>query len=195
MLVWDGILGQELEDSIENMFIDDRFDWHLSPSTIPEREIDTSLDKNIFDDQPNFYHMFYSFTQGKVSPMFDIVDRILKRFCDKTGFGVSKLLRIRANLLTKIGAPEDHYTLPHFDTYESSKKDLDFMVLIYYVLDSDGPTHIFPEKVNPKKGRFVLFRNKLHAASFPIHNKLRIVINFNLKLFDPSSQLLDSLDK
>ena len=194
MRIWDGILGPDLENSLENVFTDDRFEWHLSPSTIPDRDSDTK-DPNIFDDQPNFYHMFYTYSKGKVSSTFDIVDRILKKFCDKTGIGITKLLRVRANLLTRVGAPEGHYTLPHFDTYESDNKDLDFMVLIYYVVDSDGPTHIFPEKVDPKKGRFVLFRNKLHAASFPIQNKLRIVINFNLKIFDPSGQFLDSLDK
>ena len=192
--IWDGLLGSEMENAIEKTFTDDRFDWYLSPSTIPDHDIQIS-DQNIFDDQPNFYHMFYSHTQGKVSPMFDLVDRILKQFCDKTGLGVTKLLRVRANLLLKLGAPEGHSTLPHFDTYEPSKKDLDFMVLIYYVLDSDGPTHIFPEKVDPVKGRFVLFRNALHAASFPMKNKLRIVINFNLKLLDPSGQLLDSLNQ
>jgi len=192
MLVWDGILGHELENSIENIFTDDRFEWHLTQSTIPST---SSEDENIFDFQPNFYHAFYIYKLGKVSPMFDIVDKILKKFCDNTGIIVKELLRVRANLLIRIGAPEGHYTLPHFDTYETDNKDTDFMVLIYYVLDSDGPTHIFPEKVDPKKGRFVLFRNKLHAASFPIHNKLRIIINFNLKLFDPSGQLLDSLDK
>ena len=57
--------------------------------------------------------------------------------------------------------------------------------LIYYVNDSDGDTIFFNDnlkeikRVNPKKGKAVLFdSNILHCGSNPINTLNRVVINF-----------------
>ena len=73
-------------------------------------------------------------------------------------------------------------------------------VMLYYVCDSDGDTHIYNEKtkfaacypdsemkftlkkkVSPKQGRVVLFNGiHWHTAQQPNHN-LRCIVNYNLR--------------
>jgi hypothetical protein len=182
MRVWDDILGKETEDAVEGVLTDNRFDWYLMPFTVAPEKILPKTSVPIFDNHPNFYHSFYTTENGgtRSKLYYMIIDKILEPFCKKTGIKVKKILRIRANLLTNLrDVPIQHHTMPHLDRYDTTN-DTNFMVLIYYVNDSDGPTFVFPEATEPKKGRFLLFKNTNHAGSYPIKNSMRIVINFNL---------------
>ena len=77
---------------------------------------------------------------------------------------------------------------PHIDIYSEN----DFIVALYYVVDSDGDTVIYNEteesktytikkSVTPKQGRMVIFDGSLyHAAEQPINSNTRCVVNYNL---------------
>lgn len=79
--------------------------------------------------------------------------------------------------------PLRHYeglAMPHIDTHEPH------IVVLYYVLDSDGDTVFFNndkkiiKSVTPKKGSVVVFNgNTYHSNYLPIENN-RSVINFNV---------------
>ena len=77
---------------------------------------------------------------------------------------------------------------PHIDICS----EVDFIVALYYVVDSDGNTVIYNEteesktytikkSVTPKQGRMVIFDGSLyHAAEQPINSNTRCVVNYNL---------------
>ena len=91
------------------------------------------------------------------------------------------LIRIKANLNSnKTGYKKSSHQPIHNDTHLTG-----FKSLIYYVNDSDGDTIFFNDnlkeikRVNPKKGKAVLFdSNILHCGSNPINTLNRVVINF-----------------
>ena len=99
------------------------------------------------------------------------------------------MVRVKFNLLMqRPDALPDHYNIPHQDSVGNCYS------MVYYCDDSDGDTFLFnefyeegkvPEKltiaqrVTPRKNRAVIFEsNRYHAASNPIVNKDRFVINF-----------------
>jgi hypothetical protein len=61
--------------------------------------------------------------------------------------------------------------------------------MLYYVLDSDGPTYFYDDNnniidsVTPVAGRSVIFDGKIkHSSSSPVLSKRRIVINYNFNI-------------
>ena len=66
------------------------------------------------------------------------------------------------------------------------------LVMIYYVMDSDGPTYFYDDNKNiintvePKKGTAVFFRgDMLHSSSSPVKSPRRIAINYNFNIGIP----------
>ena len=84
----------------------------------------------------------------------------------------------------------------HIDIYDDNEANIDFIVALYYVIDSDGDTIIYNERVKdpegkytikssvtPKQGRMVIFDGKLyHAARQPINSNTRCIVNYNLRI-------------
>ena len=106
--------------------------------------------------------------------------------------GAKFLHRMRINSIPQMGS--NQVLLPHIDTL------IPGWSVIYYLNDSDGDTIIYEERcddmselshiiennklkirerVSPKKGRAVAFKNNLlHSASYPKYNS-RFVVNMN----------------
>ena len=84
----------------------------------------------------------------------------------------------------------------HIDIYDDNEANIDFIVALYYVIDSDGDTIIYNERikdpegkytikssVTPKQGRMVIFDGGLyHAAKQPINSNTRCIVNYNLRI-------------
>jgi hypothetical protein len=187
--VFDGLLTPQFENEIEEYSTSYDVKWNLNPNTVTEFDPRVK-DPYIFDDFPTFTIVSYTQVYGPMAPIHKFTMKILDEFQSKSGYKVDELLRVRTNLVTKLKTKEGTYMRPHWDTYTPDGKDRDFHVLIYYVNDSDGPTRLFTngnmydelQKIDPKKGRFVLFKNCRHAGAYPMDNNMRIVINFNIKI-------------
>jgi hypothetical protein len=187
--VLDGLLTKEFATEIEEYFTSYENKWNLNQNTVTNFN-PKSKDPFVFDDFPTFTIVSYIKSIGAMSPVHRFTLKILDEFQNKSGYKISELLRVRTNLITKFKGKEGIYTRPHWDTYTEEGDDKDFHVLIYYVNDSDGPTRLFTnspgytelQKIDPKKGRFILFKNCRHAGAYPREHNMRIVINFNIKI-------------
>jgi hypothetical protein len=170
-----GYISNNFVENVEFIFCGKEIDWYLIEKTTK------NIDKqdSIFES-PSFTHIIYSKSTENKSRFFELTFLLLETILDEIGeYELEDIIQIRANLMTKHVESNGKHTYPHQD-------DGDVKVLLYYVHDSDGPTHIFIDdtinKILPKKGKFILFDNELHAAAFPVDNNLRVILNYNLKL-------------
>ena len=124
-----------------------------------------------------------------------------------SGCTVTQLHRIKIRMNLMDESYKGKYHPPHADIFDSHE----YFTMLYYVRDSDGPTRFFnkwgtdpnPNKdlietgrVDPKKGRAVLFNsNLMHCSTCPQEHENRFSINYifkadNLDLhFTPSTNL------
>ncbi len=99
---------------------------------------------------------------------------------------LKELLRIRAGMFIKNQSGFDPKHHPHHIDRPGDNKP--YMVLIYYVTDSDGTTGIYKDdklidEVEPKKGRVLFMDGDVyHASQCPKEHNQRIVINFNFRI-------------
>lgn len=138
--------------------------------------------KLIRREEDYFSHMFYSggssnsyFYNNFLLPTFAPIFEDVAYFFGKQGYDV---IRAKSNFYKKTFNIFEYRTLPlHVDFLQ------DHITLIYYVMDSDGPT-VFEtgDRVNPKAGRMVVFDGSIkHSQKVPVF-KNRLVLNINLSL-------------
>lgn len=182
---YKNLIPVDLVNKIEKMMTSENFPWYYQETTVND---ESDYFKNIknkkfkINDTGQFTHIFLN-SEKINSPFFEEIFNILKIFSLKEKINLT-LLRCKANLqIQKSKIFKNKYNIPHIDIQE------EHMVLIYYVNDSDGDTLLFDKnlkifkKIKPEKGKFLLFNgNILHASSFPVKNKKRIIINLDLKI-------------
>lgn len=128
-----------------------------------------------------------------ISEAYFFLQYLIQILKQKTVLENSELLMTRAFLQLPNGMPSV-IAEPHTDTNK------EHVVVIYYVCDSDGDTHLINKtnkeitqndinnekyevikKVSPKKGRLLVFDGSIYHASSSPQYKPRCVINFNIK--------------
>ena len=129
---------------------------------------------------------------GKViSDYHELFVPMLQRVGFKLGLSDVQVLQGRSFLQFPINT-DGTVDVPHVDIHG----DIDFIVALYYVVDSDGDTLIYNERykglegqytikesVTPKQGRIVIFDGRLyHTAKQPINSNTRCIVNYNLAI-------------
>jgi hypothetical protein len=186
--VIDDLLDKETHELLYNLVKDQHFDWHWCASTVQmpthlpndtfqfvksiylDLDAEPDLKEKIIDKDP------FNEVGRKFPEFFQIAWKALER-SEREFAGMDMFLRIKANLLTSV-VNRPHYHPPHIDTDGEG-----FMSCIYYLHDSDGDTHFFPQNeqgttVTPKANRGVLFDSNIrHCSSNPITTERRMIIN------------------
>ena len=129
------------------------------------------------DGKSQFTHLFFTNTDGIVSPFWNDLLPIIKPLSAEV------FIRVKANLTLRTKNHEESKF--HYDTFFSNSRLEDGTPIgytaIYYVNTNNGYT-LFKsgEKVNSVANRLVIFENhKLHKAVSCTDEKIRVVINFN----------------
>jgi hypothetical protein len=165
--VIDSAIPNDMQKYIKTIFVGPAFPWFIVDeiSGVPSEDQTEGWAHVIRDNAP-------------ISPHHDICLATLMIVADKLNIPVNSVERIRAGLFTKRDTPRIHN--PHVDYIN------EHLAMLYYVIDSDGPTHFYDvhgqlmKTVEPKQGRAVIFDGRIqHASSSPVKSQKRIVINFN----------------
>jgi|688.fasta_scaffold780603_2 hypothetical protein len=184
--IFDNIIDKKEQTELLNYFLDPGFPYYFSSGDL------NSVDNKTFKENKDLntqeckllVHLFY--TEGKIiSTAYNIVEKLLHKFINKTNLNYSTIFRAKLNLQFKEeNYNTEKYMTPHIDNLNNHK------VLIYYPIDADGKTFLFKkdnekyiiiDQVKPKQGRFILFDgNTYHAGQPPIKSDFRLTLNFNI---------------
>ena len=175
--VLDDLISKEFQKEIFNELKD--ISWNfLETVTFEDSEEDLNS---------GFYKMVYSISEDKpiieeklYYALYPHIKNIIDEFDINDEF--EELYRIKIGMFVKNQSRylDALHHSPHVDSFEPH------YTILYYVMDSDGPTYIFNKKkkvvarIEPKMGRSVLMSGDVyHASSCPRLNNRRIVLNIN----------------
>lgn len=197
----EDFIPQRLQDDVEKLFLSNFTPWYTDGDVWGKEYID--LDKTVLDnkniiDSTGFHHMVY-YDQKPLSEHFLVCNSILYFLEMKMNIKIKDILRIRARLTTQTQQHNySSYCGPHVDFLGEN----DYYSFVYYVHDTDGDTFVFDETVDkisnnpgslsdpkilkrftPKKGSAIFFTGDIfHAGNCPIKEKLRVVLNYDIKI-------------
>lgn len=173
IIVIDDVLPATYADEIEATLYSPTFPWYYADD-ITYGQNAGELEKTF-----GFFHLFYSNGQmhSNMSSFFEPIYHIA---LDKANVKLSNpsVLQARSFLQVPLVKPRTHNN-KHVDV------NVPHVVVLYYVNDSEGDTHLFSgletiKIVTPKKNRVVIFDGSIyHSSGSPSANK-RCVINFNI---------------
>jgi len=182
ILIFDDIVDKKYQLEIIDKVLGKDFDWYF--------EKDISVADNNNQQRPGFSHYFHK-KNGNISKYGNLSLPILNEACDKINFKRKNIIQGRSFLQLPMNVKDNHLVdSPHIDVYEKH------LVILYYVLDSDGDTIIYSDKyeseipnfkelkevkrIKPKQGRVVMFNGlHWHTACQPEKN-VRCVINYDV---------------
>ena len=150
--------------------------------------------ESTFQGRFGFTHQYATPEDGIVCDFHNLFLGLIQNSCKKLKIKEIDVLNGRSFLQTPTNISKDDVDSPHVDLI------VPHFVMLYYVNDSDGDTHIYNEKtkfaacypdeemkftlkkkVSPKQGRVVLFNGiHWHTAQQPNHN-LRCIVNYDLR--------------
>ena len=184
MKIIDNFITQQEQEDFEEYVSSSNFAYRLYHSHLHVRQIEQK-----WTHAPmQMSHHLYELESDKASPHLPIIRKFTKKL--ETEFGKIQLIRAKVNLTFPYPPMMNYeHQVPHIDLQYDNGDPVDHKVLLYYINPSDGPTYFFDEsyritdQVYPKKGRAVIFDgSQIHAASNPVKNPFRFILNVDFKV-------------
>ena len=184
IIVIDNIIDSDYQEQIKSILLgeinykDYEFPWYYTKDV-------TKSDSQDSQKRPAFTHGYVKLSGIVISEFHDIFLNLIKVCCHRLQMTTVDVIQGRSFLQLPLTTKKGKVDTPHIDT------DDKHFVMLYYVVDSDGDTIIYNEKVEseeytikksvtPKQGRVVLFDGGLyHTAEQPTKDT-RCVVNYNL---------------
>jgi hypothetical protein len=187
-LIIDDIVSQQIADKIEEVLLSEA-DWHF----ISDVTFGSGAD---YRSTPAFGHVFKNTEWPDHSdPFLSLVMPVVEAACSRINYHIHSIQKARSFLQVPL---HESFTTTKLDALHVDQQ-FPHLVVLYYVMDSDGDTIIvdhkrvgapnytleaadFPQlvRVTPKKGRVVIFDGDYyHTAEQPKHG-LRCIVNFNV---------------
>jgi hypothetical protein len=176
--IYDDLLTAEEHQSILDEITHPEFLWRYTDATVPEYQ---------GDDSPQFVRVVEHMIDKTSKSIYAEGVRWREMITAKLPYDIDFISRTKVNmLLPSNNSSATPFHAPHVDITTTDKEIDKYYSLLYYVNNSDGDTHFFPdegiEKISPKPNRCVVFpAMRLHASSSPTTDR-RIVINTVFKI-------------
>ena len=165
MKVIDNFLTNAYHKELLGLMSETQFEWHYNANITNDKETHLS--------EFGFFHIFFDENGGRQSRTMSFWYPGLLQIQDAVNG--SSILRSRADMTMYTGINFSHE--PHVD-YEFEN-----IATVYYVNDSDGPTIIEGNLIEPKANRLVVFDGHVpHTGASPTKHKTRIIINSNFNV-------------
>ena len=186
IIVIDNIIDLDYQEQIKSILLgeinykDYEFPWYYTKDV-------TKSDSQDSQKRPAFTHGYVKLSGIVISEFHDIFLNLIKVCCHRLQMTKVDVIQGRSFLQLPLTTKKGKVDTPHIDT------DDKHFVMLYYVVDSDGDTIIYNEKVEseeytikksvtPKQGRVVLFDGGLYHTAEQPTNDTRCVVNYNLSL-------------
>ena len=191
IIVIDDFIGLEYQEKIkeELLGLNNNFPWNYSEDVTGAGEYDSQ-------HRPALGHQYVQFDDDNdISQIESVYHHLfvpmLSKACQHLKMPETEVLQGRSFLQFPLANVDTSVVdTPHIDINEGDEH----IVVLYYVVDSDGDTVIYNERtespsytekqrVSPKQGRVVIFEGgQYHTAQQPTKGT-RCIVNYNLDYY------------
>ena len=197
ILVIDDFISLEYQEKIKRDLIglENDFPWHYTEDITSAGEYDSQ-------HRPAMSHQYVSVDDDDVSEISSVYHHLftplLGKACQYLKIPETEVIQGRSFLQFPLKNVDNSVVdTPHIDL-----DDWKHIVVLYYVVDSDGDTIIYNERVesptytekqrvSPKQGRVVIFEGgQYHTAEQPTKGT-RCIVNYNLDFYDDDDDEYD----
>ena len=189
IIVIDDFVSLEYQEKIkqELLGLENDFPWYYTEDVTTAGDFDSQY-------RPALNHYYVNFDDDDISEVESVYHHLfvpmLSKACKYLKIPETEVIQGRSFLQFPLKNIDTSVVdTPHIDLDEGDEH----VVVLYYVVDSDGDTIIYNERtesltytekqrVTPKQGRVVIFEGgQYHTAQQP-NNGTRCIVNYNLEL-------------
>ena len=191
IIVIDDFISLEYQEKIKQdlLGLENIFPWHYSEDVTAAGDFDSQ-------HRPAMSHQYVEIdddndTSEIISVYHHLFTPLLSKACQYLKIPETEVIQGRSFLQWPlVNIDTSVVDLPHIDLDEGDEH----IVVLYYVVDSDGDTIIYNERtespsytekqrVSPKQGRVVIFEGgQYHTAAQPTKGT-RCIVNYNLEYY------------
>ena len=191
ILVIDDFVTLEYQEKIkqELLGLNNNFPWYFTEDVTAAGEYDSQY-------RPAMNHQYVFMDDNDISEIESVYHHLftplLSKACQYLKMPQTEVLQGRSFLQFPLANVDTSVAdTPHIDLDEGEEH----IVVLYYVIDSDGDTVIYNERtksntytekqrVTPKQGRVVIFEGgQYHTAEQPTKGT-RCIVNYNIDFYD-----------
>ena len=189
IIVIDDFISLDYQEKIkqELLGLENDFPWYYTEDVTTAGDFDSQY-------RPALNHYYVNFDDDDISEVESVYHHLftplLSKACQYLKIPETEVIQGRSFLQFPLKNIDTSVVdTPHIDLDEGDEH----VVVLYYVVDSDGDTIIYNERtesltytekqrVTPKQGRVVIFEGgQYHTAQQP-SNGTRCIVNYNLEL-------------
>jgi hypothetical protein len=193
-VIIDNVIDTELQEQIKTTITAENFPWYWRPGLIKFAGANYNEISNRYTlpENPMFMHQISKYKEILNQDLFNaIIVPLLTAFQNKTAVKIKYVNRSQINLVPRQLITDAEYAgaLHRDRQLEEPIQHEKFISLLYYPLDSDGPTITYAEDLSilescePVQGRVFYYPSTtLHRLEVPAVSKRRISININIEI-------------